>query len=71
MDKTFTNYLKFMLGFEFKNLTSLPSSVSGLAYPYKNKEAYSDIYDAWGKLQSDGFIYLSGMLPSIMGILKE
>lgn len=70
MDKTFTNYLKFMLGFEFKNLTSLPSSVSGLAYPYKNREAYSDIYDAWGKLQSDGFIYLSGMLPNyIMGIL--
>ena len=69
MDKTFENYVKFMLGYEFKNLTSIDSSINGIAHPYKNKEGFTDIYKLWGPLQSDGFMYLSGMLPNyILGI---
>ena len=70
MDKTFENYMKFILGYEFKNVTTLDSSISGIAYPYKNREGYTDIYHLWGKLQSDGFMYLSGMLPNYtLGII--
>ena len=67
MDKTLINCLRFIVGDNIvANNTNANDKYAGYALPYLNRDNYTDLYYLWGKHQSDGFLYLSGMVPNYL-----
>ncbi len=79
MDKNPLNVIKFLVGDNLiLNNSDFRDKNAGYAFPYLRRNNFTDIYDLWGPYQSDGFLYLSGMVPNyllavmigILGIYK-